>query len=232
MSNDNEVNYNSRKSIIVKKGDIFTHTNGSQFICIDEDLTSNRPTLQNMASGWTFQAVDVGAYDNGKIDWAYSVGGRFDEQKLNEYLKTHHSAEALYDISTSEGDSKSALVDKVRYGDRSITFSVLSIGEGGTMCRFVTGGFIEDCDDIMNIPEVSEYLEKHFGDKAEIDVDVDIYNIGNGESIDADDKELAVIRDCLDDIINDDACVPLESNYIAIYNECYNDYEDEPTRGR
>lgn len=222
MSNDNEVNYNSRKSISVKKGDTFTHTNGSQFKCIEEDLTTNRPTLQNTSSGWTFQAVDVGIYDNGKIDWAYSVGGHFDEKKLGEYLKTHHSAEALYDISTSDGDSKAALVDKVRYGDRSITFSVISVNNK----RFVTGGFVRDSDDVMSNSEVAEYIENELKEIDEIDIDADVYNIGNGESNDADAKELAVISACLDDIIKDDACVPLESNTITINDSIDDDYDD------
>ena len=81
----------NREKIVCRTGDVFEHKSGGKYICVAEDLTpNNAPTLQNLLSGWTFQAHGVGRYDNNTIDWDYSTGGYFDEKKLSEYLKNKH----------------------------------------------------------------------------------------------------------------------------------------------
>lgn len=37
-----------------------------------------RAVMQNVASGWTFEARGIAIYPDGTIDWDYSVGGHFE----------------------------------------------------------------------------------------------------------------------------------------------------------
>lgn len=71
----------SRKRFDPVKGAVYENQSGGIFRCLKAPRYSNGhvATMQNIASGWTFQAHGVGIYADGRIDWDYSTGGVFVE---------------------------------------------------------------------------------------------------------------------------------------------------------
>lgn len=69
----------SRKSFNPVKGTVYENQGGGVFRCLKAQGYSNghAATMQNVASGWTFQAHGIGIYEDGRIDWDYSTGGTF-----------------------------------------------------------------------------------------------------------------------------------------------------------
>ena len=49
--------------------------NGGMYRCIM--AAEERATMQNVRTGWTFNAIGCGIYEDGTIDWDYSTGGHF-----------------------------------------------------------------------------------------------------------------------------------------------------------
>ena len=69
--------YATRTPFSPIQGKTYQNEGGGIFKCIHEDFSN--PTMQNVTSGWTFTAVGVGIYIDGRIDWDYSKFGRFED---------------------------------------------------------------------------------------------------------------------------------------------------------
>ena len=79
MTAEKRAYYATRKRISLKPGQIYENEGGGTFRCLKEDYLSDVAIMQNIKSGWTFMAHGVGIYIDGRIDWDYSTGGRFEE---------------------------------------------------------------------------------------------------------------------------------------------------------
>ena len=67
----------SRKAFRPEVGGVYENQGGGIFRCLKSGR--DRSKMQNVRSGWTFQAHGVGVYADGRIDWDYSTGGVFVE---------------------------------------------------------------------------------------------------------------------------------------------------------
>ncbi len=199
----------NREKIVCRTGDEFEHRSGGKYICVAEDLTpNNAPTLKNLSSGWIFQAHGVGRYDNGTIDWDYSTGGQFDDERLSEYLKERHNRNEI---------------DKLYVEGHSLNFSVVMCDD----IKAVAGGIVTDVEDAKSVPEIEEYV-KH---NSVYNIYVENWNIGEGESIEPTDEQLKIISEYLDKVLDEGECVLLDSFGFEV--DDYDDYdEDEDEQGQ
>lgn len=65
-------------------GEVYRLQNSSEYKCLC--VAANIPhqaILQNTTSRWTFLAQGIGRYENGSIDWDYSIGGRFEKESCS-----------------------------------------------------------------------------------------------------------------------------------------------------
>lgn len=69
--------YKTRKPFKPESGETYENEGGGRFVCVDPYPTQRSAIMQNVASGWRFFAHGVGIYEDGKIDWDYSLGGHF-----------------------------------------------------------------------------------------------------------------------------------------------------------
>lgn len=70
----------SRKPFKPEKGTIYENNGGGTFECVGQARYGHigwEANFRNVKSGWTFEARGVHRYPDGKIDWDYSVQGRF-----------------------------------------------------------------------------------------------------------------------------------------------------------
>lgn len=72
------MNENRRKPFTPSLGEIYTSVNGNQYHC-DGLCADGSAWFTNVRSGWHFNAKGIGVYQDGRIDWDYSVLGRFVE---------------------------------------------------------------------------------------------------------------------------------------------------------
>lgn len=62
------------------RGSIYAAHGGGTFFCLSRGRRENSgfcATMQNIKSGWTFEAKGIHVYTDGTIDWDYSINGRF-----------------------------------------------------------------------------------------------------------------------------------------------------------
>ena len=71
----------SRRRFDPVKGEVYENEGGGIFRCLKAPRYANghAATMQNIRSGWTFKAHNVGIYKDGRIDWDYSTDGYFAE---------------------------------------------------------------------------------------------------------------------------------------------------------
>lgn len=71
----------TRRPFMPEQGKIYENEGGGTFLCVKEGgfMDEYNAVMQNVKSGWTFRAVGCGMYRDGRIDWDYSLGGRFEE---------------------------------------------------------------------------------------------------------------------------------------------------------
>ena len=65
-------------------GCIYQNHGGGIFRCIKAPRRCHigiAARMQNTKSGWTFEARGIHRYEDGSIDWDYSVDGHFEEVK-------------------------------------------------------------------------------------------------------------------------------------------------------
>ena len=62
------------------EGAIYKNRGGGSFICLSV-FAEGIATMQNVASGWTVEAHGLVLYDDASIEWDYSSGGHFEENK-------------------------------------------------------------------------------------------------------------------------------------------------------
>ena len=67
---------------IPEVGKTYRNAGGGRYRCLSAGLDENRPLMQNVASGWTFQAHGLVMYADGSIEWDYSTSGYFPEWGL------------------------------------------------------------------------------------------------------------------------------------------------------
>ena len=74
-----------RKPYVPENGQIYRNHGGGIFRCKSAAFRSNWhgicARMENVASGWTFQANGIHGYPDGSIDWNFSTGGHFQEGK-------------------------------------------------------------------------------------------------------------------------------------------------------
>lgn len=73
----------NRTRITPEQGMVYKNKGGGEFLCI-KGFAGNA-VMQNVASGWTFNANGIILYEDGSIEWDYSTGGHF-EQLTDENL--------------------------------------------------------------------------------------------------------------------------------------------------
>ena len=69
-----------RKPFRPKPGKIYENHGGGIFRCEGKVRYGHigwEANFRNVKSGWTFEARGVHVYEDGRIDWDYSVQGRF-----------------------------------------------------------------------------------------------------------------------------------------------------------
>lgn len=76
--------YGSREKFRPAPERQYENAGGGIFKCLrsggnGDMLGEGNAIMQNILSGWTFQAHGCGIYEDGKIDWDYSTGGCFRE---------------------------------------------------------------------------------------------------------------------------------------------------------
>ena len=69
-----------RKKFTPVSGKVYENQGGGAFRCLWV-ISSGKAVMQNVVSGWTFNAHGCGIYENGNIDWDYSTSGYFAEVK-------------------------------------------------------------------------------------------------------------------------------------------------------
>ncbi len=62
-------------------GEVYRLKGGSEYkcLCVALDMP-HQAILQSTTSRWTFLAKGIGRYENGTIDWDYSIGGHFEKE--------------------------------------------------------------------------------------------------------------------------------------------------------
>lgn len=58
-------------------GKVYENHGGGTFRCMSLKGGCTA-VMQNTKSGWTFTAHDIVRYGDGRIEWGYSTGGRFE----------------------------------------------------------------------------------------------------------------------------------------------------------
>lgn len=66
--------YNTRKPFRPVAGKWYENEGGGIYLCLDVSPWGT-VTMQHKTSRWTFEAVGIGVYEDGKIDWDYSRHG-------------------------------------------------------------------------------------------------------------------------------------------------------------
>ena len=67
----------TRTKVTPEPGRIYRHsTSGSCYRCTG--IQGNGTATLRSEGGWTFTAHGCGVYEDGRIDWDYSTGGRFE----------------------------------------------------------------------------------------------------------------------------------------------------------
>lgn len=80
MTDQMKAYYRTRTKFRPVKGCTYENAGGGIFRCTNLfNFFFNDAVMQNIKSGWTFVAHGVGVYEDGRIDWDYSTGGRFEE---------------------------------------------------------------------------------------------------------------------------------------------------------
>ena len=75
LTEDKRAYYRTRKPFQPVAGKWYENQGGGIFLCL-----SSNPfgiTMQSKNTRWTFDACGVGIYEDGKIDWDYSLHGHF-----------------------------------------------------------------------------------------------------------------------------------------------------------
>lgn len=69
----------TRKGFTPRSGEIYENEGGGQYLCVSGRMGVGPEiaTMRNTKSGWQFIAHGIGIYEDGRIDWDYSTGGRF-----------------------------------------------------------------------------------------------------------------------------------------------------------
>ncbi len=63
----------------MEKNKIYKNRFGSSYICLE--ASGENAVLRNTETGWTLEAHGVHLDEDGMIEWDFSRGGYFDEEK-------------------------------------------------------------------------------------------------------------------------------------------------------
>lgn len=72
-----------------REGHIYHNHGGGTFRCMGSIMKGWggwNAIMQNVKSGWTFNAMWIHVYEDGSIDWDFSKDGRYEEVKTNEAI--------------------------------------------------------------------------------------------------------------------------------------------------
>ena len=72
--------YDERKPFTPEPGKVYTNNGGGRFRCLSV-VGTNEAVFENVRSGWICKAHGIGAYPDETIDWVYSTGGHFNENR-------------------------------------------------------------------------------------------------------------------------------------------------------
>ena len=66
------------RNAVLEKGKVYRGCGGGVFFCLEMLPWGDYARLRNVSDGWTFYAFNITLYPDGKIEWEYSTGGRFE----------------------------------------------------------------------------------------------------------------------------------------------------------
>lgn len=70
-----------RQKFVPTPGIVYPLRPGGRYQCLERLRYPHDAIMRNTASGWTLKAHGCGIYPDGTIDWDYSTGGHFEEDK-------------------------------------------------------------------------------------------------------------------------------------------------------
>lgn len=79
MTEEKRAYYATRQTVTLNPRIVYENEGGGFYRCLSSDPTVDIAIMQNIKSGWMFVAHGIGIYIDGRIDWDYSTGGRFEE---------------------------------------------------------------------------------------------------------------------------------------------------------
>ena len=74
-----EYTIKNRKTFKPTPGEIYENAGGSWYRC-EALCPDDSAWFTNVKSGWHFNAKGIGIYQDGRIDWDYSILGRFTQE--------------------------------------------------------------------------------------------------------------------------------------------------------
>ena len=77
MTAEQRAYYNTRKPFRPEAGKWYENQGGGIFLCVRSSEDRFGVTMMQKNTRWAFDAVGVGIYEDGRIDWDYSRNGWF-----------------------------------------------------------------------------------------------------------------------------------------------------------
>lgn len=75
MTEEKKAYYKTRKPFRPEAGKWYENEAGGLYLCLSSNPFG--ATMQQKNTRWTFDANGIGIYEDGKIDWDYSLHGHF-----------------------------------------------------------------------------------------------------------------------------------------------------------
>jgi hypothetical protein len=131
--------------------------------------------------------------------------------------------EEMYERKRIQEQEKTAdIEDMLDVKDHSLNYCIVTLDDTE---EFVTGAYIDE-EEIHDLKEFQRYALKTGAD--EIDVEYSMYNIGNGESVNANDKEIEIIRNNLDSVLEKSDVMETDSFTVEPLTDEYEVYDETP----
>lgn len=151
---------------------VYINNGGGMYRCIM--ASEERATMQNVRTGWTFNAVGCGIYEDGTIDWDYSTGGHFAESKHRIYgsMPTQLQLTALAKAAYYNTDPLTIIEVVDDYGDVLHYHLQGVINDNGLTANEVN----EELESLLTFRIRPEHLEA-FGPDADEDTELNMYEV-------------------------------------------------------
>ena len=121
---------------------VYINNGGGMYRCIM--ASEECATMQNVRTGWTFNAIGCGIHDDGTIDWYYSTGGHFAKSKMRIY-------------GSMPTQLKLTTLAKTAYDNTDPLTIIEVVDDYGDVIHYRLQGFVNDNG--LTADEVNEKLE-------------------------------------------------------------------------